>query len=448
MVNHSVNRFHVVIIGVVLALVGIGLSLLLLHTNVYAQDPPAPTPALDPVHRANIELAEVQISSVRGLPIAVVNKQAVVREDFDQLIQAELERRYSPEDARIDQLFYQALGFLPMGIELYPITTSVVTTAPSDYYDPATNTIFMLPSGGSTLTLGETMRYGQNYMYALLEDQFRAFGQLADSPNTDQAMAIRAVIEGDKQFTLERLGTLLIESNTYSLENLLGQAATFRSRDLPGSPPAILVEEAYFGPQIGYGFVRGLYNETNTWRLVNLLYERPPLSTEHIFHPTLYLLYEEPHIVEVAPMDAFWQANDDPNWQLVTERVAGEFYLRQHLALIFEATVVDQVASGWGGDKLAIYATPDDQALMVWRISWDTTTDFNEFSQQYGAFIGNWLVIGGIPYQSGIICWEGSDRSICQMNFGEDVLIVSAPTLELAQAAITFQFVNLNPIFG
>lgn len=453
MFTHSTSRFQIIISGLMLVSISIGLSLSWLRASVYAQDPPTPTPALDPVHRANVELTEAQISNVRGLPIVAVNKQAVVRETLDQLVQTDLASRYTPEDARRDQAFYQSLGFMPFGGNLYNLATGVVITAPTDYYDPATNTIYVMPVNDSgVLTLSETMRYGENYAYALLENQFGAFSTLAAIGNTDQAMAMRAIIEGDMQLTLEQLAELFIASGTYSLESLLTQAASNRTRDLPSSPPAIMVEEAYFGPQVGYNFVRGLYDETDTWRLVNLIYERPPLSTEHILHPTLYLLYETPEVVAVAPLDTFWEAHTETNWQRIDNRVAGEFYLREHLAQFLDREKVELMATGWGGDQMLLYTAPETERannlVMVWRISFDSTSDFTEFAQHYGEFLNSWLIVAGTPEAGGMMCWEGGERSICTTTLQDDMLIVSAPTLDLAQAILQFQFNTLSAVFG
>lgn len=445
MIKQSITR--VISIVMVLALFSSVFGLLMWQSDAYAQDPPSPTPALDPVHRANVELTEAQISNVRSLPIAPVNRQAVNREALDVIVLEIAEERYTRDDALSDQYFYEALGLLPTGVDLYAIGISTVTQAPTDFYDPTSNTIYVLPIPTGVLNISDTMRYGENYAYALLEDQFGAFTLLNSIDNPDQYLAIQAVIQADAQLTLEQLAILLVNSGTYSLDTMLRQAATYQGRDLPGSPPSILVEEAYFGSEVGLAFVRGLYEETGTWRLVDNIYARPPLSTEHLLHPTLYLLYEEPHQVAIAPMDVFLAGQDD-NWQFIQQRTVGEFYLRQHLGLLFDQTVTDEMASGWGGDTLQLFANDEGQVLMVWRISWDTQDDFVQFTTRYGEFIGSWLQIPGVPYDNGAACWEGLERSLCFVELDDDILIVGAPTDDMALAALQYQLNILSGIFG
>ncbi|PJF44762.1 MAG: hypothetical protein CUN55_02285 [Phototrophicales bacterium] len=420
-------------------------------THAYAQNAftPTPTLALDPIYRANIELAEAQVSNIRGLPIATVNKQAVTPEELSALVQADFESKYTIETAQADAAFYQALGLLPYGVDLYSIANSIVTTSPTDYYNPVTNTVYMLPNiSEGPLSLNQTVRYGENYIYALLENQFNAFTQLNATNNLDQATAMRAVIEGDMRFTLELLLIELIQSGTYSLESLLSQAASVGALEFVSTPPPILAEEATWGSEAGYRFVSKLYSETNTWRLVNLLYERPPLSTEHILHPTLYLLYEQPEKVAPISLEQFWSIQESNHWQLVVDQTVGEFYLRQHLLLGLDEAQTDQVATGWGGDRMMIYASAEGEFIMLWRISFDTTTDFNEFAQGYRTFLNNWLLTTESATDHSINCWEASNRNVCFASINEDVLIVSAPSLTTAQEILQFQINALTAIFG
>lgn len=428
-------------IWIMLAVVVLG-ALVGLGNAANAQDPPTPTPGVDPIMMAGIEQTEARVLSLRGVePPIGLQRSVLTTEAIIQNAQSRVATAYTVSDARFDMLFYSTFGFVQAGYDLYQQMQNLIPSIPAGYYDAGQNTIYLQYTGNSVLDPFSGILYAQNYVLAIQNTRSDVFIQrdaAIASNDMDRAMALNAVIQGDAQLTTQYYIQSLIDRGELNIETILN--ITGRSTSLDPNLPSIFLDELNFPAEAGTRFVRELYEETNTWRLVNLLYERLPLSTEQILHPTLYLLYEVPHVIELAPMDEFWEAQalNIEGWRLAHDRSLGEFYLRQHLGLFLDPENVDVAAAGWGGDRFMIYDNDRDERVLVWRLSWDSQQDFSEFNDIYPQFLDTWLASTADVLPNGVRCWLAT-RNTCMLALGEDLLIAQAPTYDMAINIIEFQ---------
>lgn len=433
------------------------------QTTVIAQGPTTPTPGIGPVLLAGLEQTERRIDNIRGITEPErIQRRLLDAETMRNQTALDFEQNYSPEAATQDAIFYTAFGFLNPGFDLYD-TSRAIVASPRSYYDEHAQLINVLSNNDMPLTATQSLSYAYSYILATQDMRYGIYSErdtAIASNNPDRALALNALITGDARLALQQYISELVQTGQITIEDVI-TASVEGAGALPSGVPNILLAENEFASEVGFRFVRRLYQETESWRLVDLIYERPPLTTEQILHPTLYLINEQPHEVELIPLDDFW-ASADTNpavWQLRFDQSLGEFYLREHLALFPPPTTdnpnaaqeyVDLLATGWGGDRFMIYTDTLDNIMMVWRLSWDSQPDFVEFDLRYGSLISRWLNVAGQQFEDGSQCWEGATRSICKIALDEDVLITQAPTLDLALNALLYQRNRLiaNPIFG
>ncbi len=412
-----------------------------LGNAVRAQDDVTPVSTLNPNISssllADLQLAEGRVQELRGLQPTrdVVRRVLPPIELGEAAVNATLVT-YTPTHAQDDLLFYAAFGFMQHDLDLWATVESLITSQTNGFYDSHAGTLYLL--NAESLNPFDSIFYARYYALDLLNQNFNTKALLDSANNVmDSEMALRALIEGDAHLTTFLYADWYIENDPLAAEQLIARAGRPSNNPLERAP-SILQRELSFPAQDGFGFVQTLYDETGDWRLVNRAYEHPPLSTEHILHPALYLLYDQPHTVALEPLDSAL-AEQPETWTLIRDDTLGEFYLREHLLLHLEPDMVDQAAAGWGGDRFWLYAS-DDQSLMLWKLSWDTENDMQEFNSHYGSFLGRWLgVSGSILPGNNLICWFGETRSVCKMVVGDDVLVVFAPTLELANSLIHSQ---------
>jgi hypothetical protein len=127
-------------------------------------------------------------------------------------------------------------------------------------------------------------------------------------------------------------------------------------------------------------------------------------------------------------------------WQLQKEDVFGEFYLRQHLELLIsgEPATVDDAATGWGGDRYAVYRQASTQELaMILAHAWDTEQDAVEFVETYADYVSRRVGATEATQPDGGRCWQGVGEVTCLYQTDEQSLIVQAPDLDTATAVAT-----------
>lgn len=185
--------------------------------------------------------------------------------------------------------------------------------------------------------------------------------------------ALRALVEGD--------ATLATRSYT-SDQFTPAQLRRAYSQDLPSSVldrvPNIVQESLTFPYSDGYRFAQALF-DVGSWEAVNDAFLDPPSSTEQVLHPELYLQGHGPQPVTLPS----FRALPGMGWQLIDENTVGEFFLRVLLEEELSFQAAFDAASGWGGDRYALFGHPKGQRALALLIQWDTSEDAAEFGQAF-----------------------------------------------------------------
>ena len=440
-------RIFLGILSIVFGVMVVGAPLLM-NGGVLAQGDNTPTiihipTEISVVLQSDIDRTELQVQDIRQLTAAdVLNREIMSEDDLRHVASRRLADQYLPEEVQSDLLFYEAFGFIDGNANLFSIAEGLIVNQTADFYDREQNVMYMVEGNG--LDPFRSILYARHYALALQNQSFDTQSMIDDALEAqeyDRAMALLALFEGDAHLTTLLFAQELIEQNPTSASSLISQIIGSSNVAL-NEETAILSSELLFPSEAGLNFVQGLFEEANGWRLVNAAYQRLPLSTEQILHPTLYLLYEEPHDISLLALDDFLDEQfPNEEWNLVRDQALGEFYLREHLGLFLSDVVAGETAAGWGGDRFLLYRNEvDNETVVVWKTSWDTPEDALQFDLQYGDFLGQWLGIPGEMVDDNHACWIVFGRNACKVTLENNViLIVFAPTTELLNAIIDFQ---------
>ena len=345
---------------------------------------------------------------------------------------------YTPEAARIDTLVLSAFDFVEPSYDLYEASIQYAGSSIAGFYDPNSKD-FVLVSVDRELNALEELIYAHELMHAL-QDQHFDLGLLSAGEGDvdfEARLALRALAEGEARLIEE----LYLEGDYFSEEQRVElfnvYQALYRPRQFTLDPVPVLVAQFNFPYENGLEFVRTIYDQSG-WEGVDRLWADPPLSTEQILHPDRYLQGDRPQAIGIEPLDSVL----DPAWELIRDDVMGEFYLRQFLGQQLDAAAVDIAALGWGGDRYHVYAQAgQNETLLVWRITWDSSDDAIQFGQAYiryasAAYGGEQLEL--IP---GASCRQ-SQPVVCAYPVGPDWIIVRAPDAALAQLALETQLLS------
>jgi hypothetical protein len=234
---------------------------------------------------------------------------------------------------------------------------------------------------------------------------------IADSgalPHEDMRLAYRSVLEGDAMVSmLAYVGA----ENGVPLRRMLRRMQDM-TRDVPvealvrndGHSRALMQalpitrERLTFPYYGGMSFMGDMYR-AGGFPLMNLVFTRPPVSTEQVLHPSKYLADEQP--VKVRAPGA------PPGFQVLAMERLGELQTRVILAGCVGHAAAIRAAEGWGGDAFTVLASQDGRVALLWSTRWDTLEDAVEVEQ----------AILGSP-----ACWAGGGLGIAGGGSGANSL--------------------------
>jgi len=405
--------------------------------------PPAPTLGssqdtqgdFEDPYAAERAAIEANVAAIRQLePKEAVSPLSLAPEELRQRLEEDLLKDYGPEQGRQDAIAMSAFDFMPADLDLYGLVLDLLTEQIAGYYDPETDE-FVIISNDPEFDILEQVTHAHEYVHAL-QDQYYNL-ELLDDDNLDSeaAFAIQALAEGDATFvqTQFMLGGYF---EAPQLLELLEKSLAVDTAVLDSVPP-VMARELEFPYLTGLEFVQALYAQGG-YAAVDAAWNNLPQSTEHILHPQRYLNGDAPQLVSVAPLTDTLGAG----WELVDEDTLGEFYLRQYLVQQLDDNAVDQAATGWGGDRYAVYWNEDQQVpVMVLKLRWDTADDAAEFDTLFPLYPEGLFGDSDPSPADGGRCWSGQDV-ICLFSSEDESLVVRAPDLETAARVAAIQQTN------
>jgi hypothetical protein len=215
-----------------------------------------------------------------------------------------------------------------------------------------------------------------------LQDQRLELGERFDEEgDSDPKSAYHAVVEGDA--TLAMIGYIAqqaggrLEWITRDPETLRAmmsdaQASPIPDAELRAAPP--IVRETLIAAYLdGLVFAATLHGRGG-WRAVDRAHREPPVSTEQILHPELYIAGQLPDVVRVPDLPALTAAGLEDH----DDDVLGELEMGIYLGQLDPSGVDDPAAQGWSGDHIRVYKNGTDGHAVVWFTAWDDEREARE----------------------------------------------------------------------
>lgn len=364
------------------------------------------------------QVRELHASSpVRGLRIADEDLIAHLKGSFAREVP-----RHALEGT---EEMLRLLGVVPLDFDYERTVLTLLKAQLAGLYDPRQNAMFVrdhLEGAELEATLYHELVHAlQDQAYHL--DDFSAWKE----DNTDRASALSALAEGDATSAMydglfavlaERTGTTRKTALDISnAEMLVGLDAAADVEGDDGVPP--IVRRSLIAPyRDGLLFVQALRRKGG-WPLVNAAFEEPPASTEQILHVERYFEREAPVDVPVLrPPGAGY------------EKLLSDVWGEQSVRLLFEESVPRSEAavsaSGWGGDRIAVFARKDERIL-----TWNLTLDDEAAARRYLAALA-----GPSPVTSGHFCSKrGVLGPLLAAQSGRRVVLLAGPRGQSRQPA-------------
>ena len=189
----------------------------------------------------------------------------------------------------------------------------------------------------------------------------------AAKPNDDAELAREAVLEGS---AMAAMLDYALRGQSKSVRDL----GDFDASDLQGDPdtspvlakaPPVLRDELLFPYSAGANFTQKILRATRGWPDFHRVFEKPPVSTQQVMHPELYLSGYTPAPLPLPDLSGILP----PQWKKLDENILGEFGLQEVLKQFLGEQRAKELSPAWAGDRYALYEhSKTKELILVFRL--------------------------------------------------------------------------------
>ncbi len=310
-----------------------------------------------------------EMSKLLGLPqLEPLKKSLRSREEIRAYVLRQMKEDKEPEKRHADQVLLQKMGLLPKGFELDAFLVDLLTEQIAGLYDPKGKEFYI----ADWIPIEDQREVMAHELTHALQDQHYHLEKWHDAakPNDDASGAREAVVEGAAvaamiDYGLRKAGKRLSDLNGLSLSTMLGGGD-----DTPmfKKAPPFLKDALLFPYGAGGDFAMKVLSARGGWPGFHTVFENPPVSTQQILHPDLYLRGVMPAQVSLPDLSR----DLDKGWKKLDENINGEFGLLEFLKQFLGGERAKELSPVWAGDRYAVYerkASNESMLVMRFRVS-------------------------------------------------------------------------------
>jgi hypothetical protein len=345
--------------------------------------PPVVTPPNPEFLKAADEVL-AQMSVILHLPIKQPLKKSLrsKQEIRAYLIQADNEDKNDAQKYADDKSL-EAFGLIPKNFPLDSFMLDVLTEQVAGLYDPKAKEFYI----ADWIPADEQRDVMSHELTHALEDQsFDVDPWIkAARPDDDAELARTSVSEGtalaamldyslrDRHISIRDIGDVTALISPGAIEQM--------DQDSKLAKAPIVIRDGLLFPYLaGTSFSQQFLKAHTGWQDLHLLFERPPVSTQQILHPDLYLKDVGPAKVTLPK----WKGLAPAEWKLLEENVMGEFGVEEVLKQFLDPARAAKLAPAWAGDRYALFEdVKTKDTRLVFLLAFDTEENSARFFGQY-----------------------------------------------------------------
>ena len=353
------------------------LALVCVAFPAFAQ--PQPTPSPTPIPESVQAMADrvlKETGAIRGLTVKrTVPTRVFSSAQIEAFMAKDLQTQAKANEIKAAELYLRQLGLAPKNFDLKNSYTRLLGEQVAGFYDTRTHA-FTTSSRVAPLQLETVMAHELTHA---LQDQHFDLGRTDTWPKheSDSRIAFSGLIEGDATLVMTRYMTANPLRAFGVVVSSLGEIGKSNTA-LLNSTPRILLETLQFPYTSGLQFVTRLHARGG-WDAVSRAYKRPPASTQQILHFDLYWQNKAPEKVAVPDVSRVLGSG----WKLLDHDVNGELGLSQVVNEFVDAATARAAASGWSGDRYAVFTGPKGAVLVVQNSLWNDAASASKWRAAY-----------------------------------------------------------------
>jgi hypothetical protein len=382
-------------------------------------------PEISPKEQRLIARTLAKVAELRGIePTRPVPGIKLDRAQLVARVKEKALREYPPDALRREGQLLQLMGFAPSSFDYLAEMLKLLDAQLEGFYEPKNGTMYLasdLRGTQAAATLAHEL------VHALQDQKWDLKARSNYRPGRgDETMALAALAEGDATSLMLDFVMADQQRTALDLPDELVRELMKSGVGMEGieSVPHIL-RTTLVSPYIeGMGFVNALRRKGG-WALVDKAWDRPPATTEQILHVDKWET-SEPALEVPAPtgqaLGAAWKKDDEDTF--------GELAFALMFAEWVDPNAGRVAASGWGGDRSAVYTKGDEIAFAV-HVRYDAARPEAAFAERaFTTLAAGWKATRGKPAlaDAATICFEQSELGpLLLARKGRDLTLIAGP---------------------
>jgi hypothetical protein len=324
------------------------------------------------------------MSKLLGLPEKSPLRESIrTKEQIRAFLVQQEKKDETPKQKYIDQRTLEAFGLIPRGFPLNSYLLDLLTNQVAGLYDPAKKEFFI----ASWIDPEDQKPVMAHELTHALDDQYFHLDkwEKADRKNDDATLARQSVIEGSAVASMLDYSLAAMHTGVRNLPDIspliLESVAADTSKDpnFAKAPPYVR-DELLFPYLAGAVFTQQFLKANSGWPDFKKVFANPPVSTQQILHPQLYLRGVKPRAVKLPNVKAALHGG----YRKLDENVIGEFALGEVLKQFLGEDRADQLSPMWAGDRYAVYENKKTKKIvLVILLALDNAKDTEQFFTGY-----------------------------------------------------------------
>lgn len=329
-----------------------------------------------------------EVSKLVALPVEHPLKKSIrTRQEIRDYVIRQMHEERDDAKRYADQKALEKFGLIPKGFDLDGFLVELLTEQIAGLYDPKGQEFYL----ADWISLSDQrMVIAHEMVHALQDQHFHIEAWLkAARPNDDALLARDAVLEGS---AIAGMIDYLLREQKISVRDLpdLGQfirtqiVGEMNDSPLLAKAPSYIRDAVLFPYLSGTTFTQSLLRASPGWAGFGKVFQNPPVTTQQILHPELYLAGVAPRPVTLPDFGGLLPAGS----KKLDENLMGEFGLHGLLKQFLGEEQAANLAPQWAGDRYAIFEEEKSkQTLLVFRLRLESDETAARFFGQYSELL-------------------------------------------------------------
>ena len=314
------------------------------------------------------------VAKIRGFKIKnPLETQLMTKSELLKYIEEEFSRQYPGENLSHYQEALIRLGFIPQGCDVRATLKELFAEQVAGLYDDTTQRFYLIDTFYQKNSISDVI-LAHEICHALQDQNFNIAAMGMRQPDNDDAVYAKlAMLEGDATILMsEWLQKNFNITNLFQLVGMLGVDQSAYT-----NAPYFLQQILVFPYIQGAAFVMEAMAE-NGMDGRDYVIKYPPRSTEQVLHPDKYF-YDVDEPTTVTLPESFVASGEI--WNRIYHNVFGEMGFKFLFDQYVPGNKSAQAATGWDGDRYAIYRDGKGGFALRWDSIWDTEEDAKEAAE-------------------------------------------------------------------